>query len=122
MRKTKTIQLSELASELQLLPQRITAKADQVLNLPNVLATAKAICPTRTGALRDTIRVERPTPTHSQLKAGGTQYTNPETGKPVTYAPQVHDGTSRNPARPFLAQALQSQRDQIKQDLMEAPL
>ncbi len=120
MRITKTIQLSELAYELQILPQRITATADQALNLPKVLAIAKANCPTRTGALRESIRVERPDNQTAKLKAGGTTYTNPETGKPVDYAGHVHDGTSRNPPRPFLAEALQSQRDQIANELLGA--
>jgi hypothetical protein len=71
-----------------------------------------------TGALRESIRVERPSQYTARLLAGGGGYTNPLTGRPVNYARYVHDGTSRMPPRPFLAHALLSEKLSIAREIL----
>ena len=118
MRVIRKIRLDDLELELSLIPQNFSEASDLALNLPKVQAFAKAICPFMTGTLRDSIRVERPTPHTAKLLAGGASFTNPLTGKIVDYARYVHDGTSRNPARPFLAQALFSEALNVAREIL----
>jgi hypothetical protein len=110
MRVTKKIRLEDLAVEISMIPGNFTQATDMALNLPRVVSYAKSICSVMTGALRDSIRVERPAPHTAKLMAGGVGFTNPLTGKPVDYARYVHEGTSRMPSRPFLTMALLSER------------
>ena len=77
--------------------------------LPRVLELARAFCPVLTGALRDSIRVERPGALRARLVAGGGV---------VVYARHVHDGTSSMPARPFLLQALIAESPRVARDIL----
>ena len=116
MRVTKHVNLEDLGLELSLIPQNFTEASDLALQLPRVVSYAKSVCPVRTGALRDSIRVTRPGPYLAKLVAGGI--ISPLTGRLVDYAKHVHDGTSRMPARPFLPQALLSERLNIARDIL----
>jgi len=109
LRVSKTVSLKEFSIELSLLPQQLTDAADKALNLSRALGLARAYCPVKIGALRETIRVERTGPDSAKLAAGDTS---------VRYAGYVHDGTSRIPPRPFIAQALAAERDNIAQEIL----
>jgi len=110
MKVSKTVRLEDLGTEMQLIPQSLQEAADLCLQLPRMLTFARAFCPVRTGALRDSIRVERPSLFTAKLVAGGGGHVNPLTGREVDYARHVHDGTSRTPARPFILQAVLAER------------
>lgn len=110
MKVSKPVRLEDLGTELQLIPQSLQEAADLCLQLPRMLVFARAFCPVRTGALRDSIRVERPSMLSAKLVAGGGGHVNPLTGREVDYARHVHDGTSRMPGRPFLLQAVLAER------------
>lgn len=110
MRVSKRVRLEDLALEFPLLAQSIKEAAHQELSLEYFVAAAKSLCPIDTSALMSSIRAERRGPYESALVAGGGGYINPRTGREVDYARYVHDGTSRMPARPFLLQAIISQR------------
>jgi len=110
VKMTKPVRLEDLGTELVLIPQSLQDAADLCLELPRMVAFAKAFCPVRTGALRDSVRVERPSLLAAKLVAGGGGHVNPLTGREVDYARHVHDGTSRTPARPFLLQAILAER------------
>jgi HK97 gp10 family phage protein len=118
LRVTKNIRVQDLAMEISLIPQNFTEASEMTLQLPRVVSYAKALCPVQTGALRDSIRVENPRPYTAKLVAGGGRHVNALTGKVVDYARHVHDGTSRMPARPFLAQALLSEKLNIARDIL----
>jgi len=107
---TKPVRLEDLGMELQMIPQSLQEAADLCLQLPRMVTFARAFCPVRTGALRDSVRVERPSLLTAKLVAGGGGHVNPLTGREVDYARHVHDGTSRTPARPFLLQAVLAER------------
>jgi len=109
LRVSKTVSLKEFSIELSLIPEQLTDAADTALNLPRALGLARAYCPVKTGALRDTIRVERTGPHSAKLSAGDTN---------VRYAGFVHEGTSRMPPRPFIAQALAVEREYIAQEIL----
>ena len=104
------MRLQDLGTEIALIPGSLREAADLALQLPRMLVFARAFCPVRTGALRDSIRVERPSSISAKLVAGGGDHVNPLTGREVDYARHVHDGTSRMPARPFLLQAVLAER------------
>ncbi len=110
MKVSKTVRLEDLGTELAMIPQSLQEAADMCLQLPRILAFARAFCLVRTGALRDSIRVERPSSLSAKLVAGGGGHINPLTGREVDYARHVHDGTSRMPGRPFLLQAVLAER------------
>ena len=110
MKVSKTVRLEDLGTEIQLIPQTLQEAADLCLQLPRMLTFARAFCPVRTGALRDSVRVERPSLFTAKLVAGGGGHVNPLTGREVDYARHVHDGTSRTPARPFILQAVLVER------------
>jgi hypothetical protein len=118
VRVTKKILVQDLAVEISLIPQNFTEASELTLQLPRVLSYAKAICPVKTGALRDSIRVEQTEPYTAKLVAGGAPHINPLTGRVVDYAKHVHDGTSKMQARPFLSQALLSERLNIARDIL----
>ncbi len=120
MRVTRKVSLEGLALELSMIPQNFTEASDLALRLPRMLCFAKAVCPVETGALRDSIRVIHPTPFTAKLVAGGGGFINPKTGRVVDYAGRVHDGTSRMPPRPFLAQAVQSEKRSVGRGLLLA--
>jgi hypothetical protein len=109
-RITKRIRLEDLGLELRLLGNRIGEAGHEALGLDNMALAAKAYCPVDTGALIASVRAERRGPLETALVAGGIQYMNPKTGRPVDYARHVHNGTSRMPARPFLLQAVLAER------------
>ncbi len=109
MKITKFIRAEDLAYELRLIPQNLQESVDLVLMLPRVVELARAFCPVLTGALRDSIRVERPGALRAKLVAGGST---------VDYARHVHDGTSSMPARPFLLQALIAERPKVARDIL----
>lgn len=109
MRVIKTVSLDELAVELALTPQSLIEAADIALGLPRVIDLARSFCPVLTGALRDTIRVERQGMLSAKLVAGDAN---------VRYAGYVHDGTSRMPPRPFLAQALALEQLNIGDEML----
>ncbi|MCW4012855.1 MAG: hypothetical protein NWF07_07665 [Candidatus Bathyarchaeota archaeon] len=110
MKTTKTIPITQLADALRNLPIAIQASTDKTLNLTKAHQLAKTLCPTKTGALRETIRVIRPSNTEANLTAGTPT---------VTYAKPVHDGTSKQPARPFLHQALHAETHNITQAIIQ---
>ncbi|MBN2335954.1 hypothetical protein JXL21_10390 [Candidatus Bathyarchaeota archaeon] len=110
MRVSKPVRLEDLGMELQMIPQTLQEAADLCLELPRMLTFARAFCPVYTGALRDSVRVERPSLLAAKLVAGGGGHVNPLTGREVDYARHVHDGTSRIPGRPFLLQAILAER------------
>ena len=104
------IGLSEsIPYELRLIPQNLQESVDVVLMLPRVVELARAFCPVLTGALRDSIRVERPGALRAKVVAGGST---------VNYARHIHDGTSSMPARPFLLQALIAERPKVARDIL----
>ncbi len=106
-----------LGEELAKLTNAIEESADQALNLPRMHALAQAGCPVASGALRDSIRVIRPSTTSALLAAGGLEYINPVTGRPVTYARAVHDGSSRQAPRPFLEQAVMAEKHRVAKEI-----
>jgi len=115
---SKTVRLKDLGMELQLIPKTLQEAADLCLQLPRMVTFAKAFCPVRTGALRDSIRVERPSQLSAKLVAGGGGHVNPLTGREVDYARHVHDGTSRTPARPFILQAVLAERLNVGREIL----
>jgi len=119
MKVKRRIRLEDLGLELRLLPQRIGEAASLTLQMPWMLAAAQSFCPVDTGALLSSIRWEIRGPHEAALVAGGLNYVNPRTGRPVTYARHVHDGTSRTPARPFLLQAILQERLRMARAMME---
>jgi len=110
LKVSKPVRLKDLGTELVLIPQSLQEAADLCLQLPRMVTYAKAFCPVQTGALRDSVRVERPSRLAAKLVAGGGGHVNPHTGREVDYARHVHDGTSRAPARPFLLQAILAEK------------
>ena len=110
MRVERNVRLEDLAAELRMIPGRIEEAAQMALQMPSMVATAKAFCPVNTGTLMASIRAETRGALSVALVAGGGGYINPRTGRPVDYARHVHDGTSHMPARPFLLQAVLSER------------
>ena len=119
MKVSQTVRLEDLGTELALIPQSLQEAADMCLQLPRILAFARAFCPVRTGALRDSIRVERPSSLSAKLVAGGGGHINPLTGREVDYARHVHDGTSRMPGRPFLLQAVLAERLNTGREMLQ---
>jgi HK97 gp10 family phage protein len=119
LKASKTLRLEDLEAELSLIPDALRDAADQALEAPTTLELARSFCPVNTGALRDSIRVERPGPLQARLVAGGGGYVNPLTGRDVDYARHVHDGTSRTPARPFMLQAVLATRAGVGQEILE---
>ncbi|NQT07895.1 hypothetical protein HQ586_02355 [Candidatus Bathyarchaeota archaeon] len=110
MRIERNVKLEDLAAELRMIPGRIEESAQLALQMPSMVAAAKAFCPVNTGALMTSIRAEAKVALSAALVAGGGGFINPRTGRPVDYARHVHDGTSHMPARPFLLQAVLSER------------
>ena len=110
MRVTRRIRLEDLALELRMIPQKIEEAAQVTLQMPFMVAAAKAFCPMDTGALMASIRAEMREGLSAALVAGGAGYVNPRTGMPIDYARHVHDGTSRVPPRPFHLQSVISER------------
>ena len=106
MKVTRRIRLDDLGLELRMIPQKIEGAAQATLQMPFMVAAAKAFCPVDTGALMASVRAEMRGDLSAALVAGGGGFINPRTGRPVDYARHVHDGTSRMPARPFLLQAI----------------
>jgi len=119
MRVVRRIRLEDLGMELGLLPQRIGEAAALTLQIPRMVAAAKSFCPVDTSALMGSIRAERRGPYATALVAGGLQYINPRTLRPVDYARYVHDGTSRVPARPFLLQAVLAERSRFAREMFQ---
>jgi hypothetical protein len=115
----RIVDVDELPEALEGLPDRISEAAWAALGLEEAVPIAKALCPVDTGALAGSIRVERTGPLGSALVAGGSEYTNPRTGRPVDYAAVVHEGTSGRPARPFLRQALLIEASGIARVMLE---
>jgi len=110
MRIERNVKLEDLAAELRMIPGGIEEAAQMALQMPSMVAAAKAFCPVNTGALMTSIRAEAKVALSAALVAGGGGFINPRTGRPVDYARHVHDGTSHMPARPFLLQAVLSER------------
>ena len=110
MRVERNVRLEDLAAELRMIPQKIEGVAQATLQMPFMVAAAKAFCPVDTSALMSSIRAEMRGDLSAALVAGGGGYINPRTGRPVDYARHVHDGTSHMPARPFLLQAVIAER------------
>jgi hypothetical protein len=115
MNVNKTIRLEDLAGELAALPPAASGAAAEALDLAEVAETARLLCPAATGALRASIRAEKNGLHAAVLAAGGAEYVNPRTRRSVDYAAAVHNGTSRAPPRPFLAQAVEVWRSAIAQ-------
>ena len=122
MRKIKRIRLEDLESELRSLPDKIAIAAERGLDNQNIVELAKINCPVMTGALRDSIRYIKATILDIVFLAGGFQYINPLTGKYIDYARYVHDGTSKMPPRPFLLQAIISERYRVRMEIRQRTL
>ncbi len=118
MKVTKRISLEDLGHELRLLPEKVSEATANVLRLPWFEDTAKSLCPVDTSALLSSIRTEARGPHEVALVAGGGGFTNPRTGREVDYAREVHDGTSRIPARPFLLQAVLLERERYLKEML----
>ena len=110
MKVRKRVRLKDLGLELSLLLGKIGSAAQSSLSLQHVVTAARSFCPVDTGALSASVRAEVRGPYETALVAGGAQYINPRTMRPVDYARVVHEGTSRTPARPFLLQAILQER------------
>lgn len=119
---TKYVRLEDLTQELQAIPGKIAESVDENLGLERMLQWAKIFCPVITGALRESIRALRMGKSETWLIAGGWEYTNPVTGKPVTYARAVHDGTMFQVAQPFLLMAMEMDRHQLAERIKEGTL
>jgi len=119
MRIEKRIRLEDLGMELCLLAGRIGEAGYEALELDNMVLAAKAYSPVDTATLMSSVRAVRRGPLETALVAGGNQYINPKTGRPVDYARPVHDGTSRMPARPFLLQAVLAERMRTLKMILE---
>ena len=119
MRIERNVKLEDLAAELRMIPSRIEESAQLALQIPSMVAAAKAFCPVNTGALMTSIRAEAREALSAALVAGGGGFINPRTGRPVDYARHVHDGTSHMPARPFLLQAVLSERLRFIREMFE---
>ena len=117
MRVERNVRLEDLAAELRMIPGRIEEAAQMALQMPSMVATAKAFCPVDTGTLMASIRAETRGALSVTLVAGGGGYINPRTGRPVDYARSIHEGTSRTPARPFLLQAVLSERTRFAREM-----
>ena len=115
---TKSISLEDLGHELRLLPLKVSEATANVLRLPWFQDTAKSLCPVDTSALLSSIRTESRDPHEVAIVAGGGGFINPRTGREVDYARQVHDGTSRMPARPFLLQAVLLERERYLGEML----
>ena len=109
MRIVKRVALNGLGLELELLPRKVAEAADQALSCESMVAAAKAFCPVRTGALRNSIRAERRGPLSTTLVAGGGE---------VSYARVVHEGTSSMPPRSFLLQAVKMEKLRFARELL----
>lgn len=118
----KNIRLEDLPYELQAIPIKIVEAVDENLGLEDMVEWAKIFCPARTGALRDSIRAQRLNQLETWLIAGGWEYTNPDTGKPVTYAKIVHDGTYNRMPQPFLLQGIEMTRHLLAKRIKERTL
>ncbi len=118
MKVTKRISLEDLGHELRLLPEKVSEATANVLRLPWFEDTAKSLCPVDTSALLFSIRTEARGPHEVALVAGGGGFTNPRTGREADYAREVHDGTSRMPARPFLLQAVLLERERYLKEML----
>ena len=118
MRVTKRINLEDLGPELQLLPGKVSEATANVLRLTWFEDTAKSLCPVDTSALLSSIRTEARGLHEVALVAGGGGFANPRTGREVDYAREVHDGTSRMPARPFLVQAVLLERERYLGEML----
>lgn len=122
MKITRYVDPEQLANELASLPIRLAASAQEMLKLRGLIDQAKSFCPVSSGSLRESIRIERRTQLSSSIVAGGSQFINPFTGRPVDYARQVHDGTSRVPPRPFLRQAMAVSRQLLGRVMIDKSL
>ena len=118
MRAVKRVAPEALEEELRNLPSKIAVSAASVLGCEAMLAAAREFCPVDTGALSESIRVERIGPLSTLLVAGGGGHVNPRSGREVDYAVAVHEGTSRTPPRPFLLQAVQSERLNLAREIL----
>jgi hypothetical protein len=114
---TKRVRLKDLGLELSLLPGKIGSAAQSSLSLQHMVTAARSFCPVDTGALSASVRNEVRGHYEAALVAGGAQYINLGTMRPVDYAGVVHEGTSRMPARPFLLQAVLQERLRFAHDL-----
>ncbi|MBL7169364.1 hypothetical protein ISS40_11880 [Candidatus Bathyarchaeota archaeon] len=119
MKVTRRIRLEDLGLEFRMIPKKIEEAAQATLGMPFMVAAAKAFCPVDTGALMASVRAEMRGDLLATLVAGGGGFINPRTGRPVDYARHVHDGTSRVPARPFLLQAVLSERLKFIREMFE---
>ena len=117
MRVEVTVGLEGLEAELGRLPGVIEGAARAALMLPSMVAAAKSFCPVDTGALMASIRAEMRGALSASLVAGGGGHVNPRTGRAVDYASSVHEGTSRMPPRPFLLQAVLSERTRLVHEI-----
>jgi len=116
---TKAVGVDSLSVEIRLISERIEVVATSSMSLDRLVISAKVFCPVSTGALMDSIRVERRGPLETALIAGGGGHINPRTRRPVDYARHVHDGTSRVPPRPFLLQAVLSEQLRLAMEIMD---
>lgn len=101
-----------LKQDLAVLPEKMLEYAFEVLlkQAELIRDLAKVYVPVDTGALRDSIRVERGGEglhwRMVKVRAGG-YVVNPDTGKLVDYAGYVEMGTKYMSARPYLQAAVE---------------
>lgn len=75
-----------------------------------ILEDAQAMCPVRTGNLRDSLNI--------QYSGSGTQ-TTAAIGTDVEYAPYVEFGTRYMDAEPFLYPALQMHQNDLQMNIIQ---
>jgi HK97 gp10 family phage protein len=83
----------------------------------SIVKDAKDFCPVDTGSLRESIRretVHRKGGIFDCRVVAGGRITNTKTERKVDYAAYVELGTSRNKAQPFLAPAVEKNRQSIE--------
>ena len=120
--KDVDVMLEDLPRQFELLSRNIELAVLSELDLTEAERKAREFCPVLSGSLRDTIRVQRFGPTISLLIAGGLNFINKFTGKPVDYAQAVHNGTSKQTAQPFLLQAMLSEQLEIPMRIIRKTL
>ena len=74
-------------------------------------------CPVDTGRLQRTVQQEEVSETERRVTAGNPSATEPEGAH---YAEYVHNGTSKQAAQPWLAQAAEAERDGFVKNVQDA--
>lgn len=102
----------------QVMFEETDAQADIIVNDAKMLCRAMAY---DTGSLMKSIskeKIARPAGNVFSISVtAGGRITNPKTGRLVDYAIYVHEGTSRQPGKPFLRMAYEWNRERLVKDV-----